>query len=307
MSSRKPFRFAFLVADATQRTGEDWAVLAAQAETLGYDTFGVTDHLGTPHAPLQVLEWVASCTSQLRLATLVLGNDFHHPAFLARETATLDLLSNGRLELGMGAGWSLDDYKQSGIPFERGRVRLERLEEAVHLIKALWSEGLVSAVGPHYQLNELEGLPKPAQRPHPPILIGGNRPRILSFAAREADIVSFETEMPLRDPAMWTIDALAEKSLRVRKEAGDREIELHLNPDLVAVGDDRASAVGRLAHEANLDPVGLDRSAYVLAGPVQAIVDHLERLREVAGISYVTIPSEDAEAFGPVISELGGR
>lgn len=304
MAIRKSFRFAFLVADATRRTGEDWAVLAAQAEVLGYDTFGVTDHVGTPHAPLQVLGWVASCNSQLRLATLVIDNDFRHPVFLAQETATLDLLSNGRLELGMGAGWKFSDYERSGIPFERGRVRLERLEEAVHLIKALWAEGPVSAVGHHYQVKELVGLPKPVQRPHPPIMIGGSRPRILSLAAREADIVSFVAE---DGPRMWTFDGLAEKSSRVREEAGDREIELHVESDLVAVTDDRAAAVSRLAQARDLDPVDLDRSAYVLAGSVQSIVDHLERLREVAGISYVTIPSEDAEAFAPVVSELAGR
>src|SRR5262245_60543768 len=161
MSNLKPFRFAFLVADLTQRTGEDWSALAVKAEALGFDTFAVSDHLGVPISPLQVLGWVASCNPRLRLATLVLDNDFRHPAFLAQETATLDVLSNGRLELGMGAGWMLSDYEQSGIPFERGRVRLERLEESVRIIKALWSEGPVSAVGPHYQVKELVGQPRP--------------------------------------------------------------------------------------------------------------------------------------------------
>jgi hypothetical protein len=134
-------------------------------------------------------------------------------------------------------------------------------------------------------------------------MIGGSRPRILSLAAREADIVGFVAEID--DPAMWTIDTLVEKSSRVREEAGDREIELNLHTDLVAVGNDRE--VERLAREADLDPLGLDRSAYVLAGPVQAIVEQLERLREVAGISYFTIWSPYAEAFAPVISELQGR
>src|SRR5262245_1530965 len=135
MPDLRPFRFAFQVADARQRTGGEWEALAAQAEALGYDTFGVSDHLGTPHAPLQVLQWVASCTSRIRLATLVLDNDFRHPAILANETATLDVLSNGRFELGMGAGWKPDDYERSGIPFAPGRVRLARLEEAVRVIK----------------------------------------------------------------------------------------------------------------------------------------------------------------------------
>jgi hypothetical protein len=134
-------------------------------------------------------------------------------------------------------------------------------------------------------------------------MIGGSRPRILSFAAREADIVSFLAE--LDDPAMWTMDALARKAARVREEAGDRDLELHLNTDLVAVGDDRV--VERLAREADLDPAGLDRSVYVLAGSVQAIVDRVERLREVTGISYFTIWSPYAEAFAPVISELRSR
>jgi probable F420-dependent oxidoreductase len=303
MSDVKPFRFAFMVAAATRRTGEDWAAIAAQAEAFGFDTFAVTDHLGTTHSPLQVLGWIASCNSQLRLGTQVIDNDFRHPVFLAQETATLDLLSNGRLELGIGAGWKLSDYEQSGIPFERGRIRVERLEESVRIIKALWSEGPVSAVGAHYQVKDLDGLPKPVQRPHPPIMIGGTRPRILSFAAREADIVSFLAD--LDDPATWSIDVLAEKSLRVREEAGGRGLELHLNTDLVAVGDDRV--VKRLAREANLDPADLDRSAYALTGSVQAVVEQVEHLREVAGISYFTIWSEYAEAFAPVISELNGH
>lgn len=303
MSNLEPFRFAFSVAGAEQRTPEDWEALAGQAEAFGFDTFGLSDHVRTGHAPLQVLQFVASRTSQLRVATLVLDNDFRHPVFLAKEAATLDVLSNGRLELGIGAGWKLEDYELSGIPFERGRVRVERLEEAVRLIKALWSEGPVSAVGTHYQVKELVGVPKPIQRPNPPIMIGGHRPRILSFAAREADIISF---LPDEDPAMWTIDTLAAKALRVRQEAGDRRIELHLDGDLWAITDERASTVERHAQARKLDPVDLDRSAYVLAGSVQAVVDHLERLRDVAGITYVTIPSRHAEAFAPVVSALRG-
>lgn len=303
MSDLKPFRFAFMVADATRRTGEDWAATAAEAEAFGFDTFAVTDHVGTTHAPLQVLGWIASCNPRLRLGTQVIDNDFRHPVFLAQEAATLDVLSNGRMELGIGAGWKPSDYELAGIPFERGRTRVERLEASVRIIKALWSEGPVSAVGSHYQVNHLDGLPKPVQRPHLPIMIGGSRPRILSFAAREADIVSFLAEMD--DPAMWTLDALVRKASRVREEAGDRDLELHLNTDLVAVGDDRE--VERLAREVALDPAGLDRSAYVLAGSVQAIVDRVERLREVAGISYFTIWSPYAEAFAPVISELRSR
>jgi probable F420-dependent oxidoreductase len=303
MSELKPFRFAFMVADATRRTGEDWAAIAAEAEAFGFDTFAVTDHVGTTHSPLQVLGWIASCNSQLRLGTQVIDNDFRHPVFLAQETATLDLLSNGRVELGIGAGWKPSDYELSGIPFERGRIRVERLEESVRIIKALWSEGPVSAVGSHYQVNDLDGLPKPVQRPHPPIMIGGTRPRILSFAAREADIVSFLADP--NDPATWTIDRLVAASLRVRDEAGERAIELQMNIDLVAVGDDRQ--VDRLAREAGFDPAGLDRSAYALAGPVQAVVEQLEHLREVAGISYFTIWSVYAEALAPVITELKGR
>jgi probable F420-dependent oxidoreductase len=223
--------------------------------------------------------------------------------FLAQEATTLDVLSNGRLELGIGAGWKPSDYELAGIPFERGRIRVERLEESVRIIKGFWSEGPVSAVGSQYQVSDLVGLPKPIQRPHPPIMIGGTRPKILSLAAREADIVSFLADPD--DPATWTSERLVATSTRVREEAADRPIELHMNTDLVAVGDDRA--VERLAREAGFDPAGLDRSAYALAGPVQAVVEQLEHLREVAGISYFTIWSVYAEAFAPVISALRGR
>jgi alkanesulfonate monooxygenase SsuD/methylene tetrahydromethanopterin reductase-like flavin-dependent oxidoreductase (luciferase family) len=138
---------------------------------------------------MSLLKYAADHTSRIRLVTLVLDNDFRHPAVLAKEAATLDLLSGGRLELGLGAGWLVDEYRQTGLPFRDGPTRAAQLEEAVHLMKALFSDTPVSFSGRFYDVHNLDGRPKPVQRPHPPLMIGGSRPRLLRFAAREADIV----------------------------------------------------------------------------------------------------------------------
>jgi hypothetical protein len=158
----------------------------------------VADHLATQYAPMTLLQYVADRTSHMRLATLVLDNDFRNPAVLAKESASLDRLSGGRLELGLGAGWLLDEYRQAGLAFQDGPTRAARLEEAVHLLKALFSEAPASFSGRFYTVHEVDGRPKPHQRPHPTLMIGGTQPRVLRFAAREADIVGFHSGPPIR-------------------------------------------------------------------------------------------------------------
>jgi len=161
--------------------------------------------MGTQYAPLVLLQLVAAHTTRIRLATLVLDNDFRHPAVLAKVAATLDVLSGGRVELGLGAGWLADDYQQSGIPLSSGATRLARLEEAVAALTVLFDDAPASLAGRFSTLRELDGRMRPLQRPHPPVLLGGTRPRLLRFAARAADSVSFDSG-PL--PSSWRADAL---------------------------------------------------------------------------------------------------
>lgn len=303
----RPFRFACRATGGQPRTAAEWRDLAIRAEALGYDTFAVSDHLATAYAPLLVLQLVAASTSRLRLATLVLDNDFRHPALLAKEAATLDVLSGGRLELGMGAGWLADDYERSGIRLDGGGTRVARLRESLQVLKLLFGSEPVTYAGRFWTLRGLQGVPRPAQRPRPPLLVGGTGMRLLRMAAQEADIVGFDSGPAMQDPTSWTLAALAEKARAVRESATSPDVELHLNPDVWEIVDDRERAVEAAAHAVGVDADGLSRSAYVLAGAVSEIVEHLELVREVTGISYVTIRSDRIEEFAPVVDALRSR
>lgn len=303
----RPFRFACRATGGQPRTVAEWRDLAIRAETLGYDTFAVSDHFATAYAPLLVLQLVATNTSVLRLATLVLDNDFRHPAVLAKEAATLDLLSGGRLELGMGAGWLADDYECSGIHLEAGGVRVARLRESLQVLKLLFGEEPVTYAGRFWTLRGLEGVPRPTQQPRPPLLVGGTGMRLLRMAAQEADIVGFDSGSATLDPTSWTLAALAEKARLVREAAASPALELHLNPDVWEVTADRSRAVEAAARAAGVDADALGRSAYVLAGTVEQIVEHLESVRDATGISYVTIRSDRIEEFAPVVAALRSR
>jgi probable F420-dependent oxidoreductase len=303
----RPFRFACRATGGQPRTATEWRDLAIRAEALGYDTFAVSDHFATAYAPLLVLQLVATCTSTLRLATLVLDNDFRHPAVLAKEAATLDVLCDGRLELGMGAGWLVQDYEYSGIPFEVGRVRVARLRESLQVLKLLFAGEPVSFSGRFWTLRGMELVPEPAQRPRPPLLVGGTGVQLLHMAAQEADIVGFDSGPATKNPASRTLAALAEKARLVRDTAASPDLELHLNPDVCEVTADPAQAVKAAARAAGIDSEGLANSAYVLAGPVGQIVEHLEAVREATGISYVTIRSDRIEDFAPIVAALSSR
>ena len=183
----RPFRFG--VATGSARSHAEWAGRARRAEELGYATLVVADHLATGLAPLSALAVAAEATTSLRIGSLVFCNDFRHPALLAREAATLDLLSDGRFEFGLGAGYLPDDYTQLGLAFDTPGTRISRLEEAIQLIVRLWTEESVTFTGTSYTFTQMQGKPRPLQRPYPPLYIGGTAKRILSLAARYADSV----------------------------------------------------------------------------------------------------------------------
>src|SRR5881396_136194 len=172
------------------RSAEHWREVAKRAEALGYDTLLMPDHITDQLAPMPALAAAAAATTTLRVGSFVFDNDYRNPVMLAKEATTLDLLSGGRLEFGIGAGWSRRDYQQLGIPYDMPKVRVDRMEEAVTLIKRLWTEEKVTHEGPYYRVRDASVLPRPTQRPHPPIMIGGGGPRMLRIAAREAQIVA---------------------------------------------------------------------------------------------------------------------
>src|SRR5215210_6083911 len=225
MASDRKFRFGAQCSYAGSR--EEWEAKVRRLEDLGYSTVCVPDHFDDQLAPIPALTAAAAATSTLRVGTLVLDNDYRHPLLTAKEAATVDLLSAGRFELGLGAGWMSSDYEQSGIALDPPGLRIERLEEALAIVKGLFAGGKFSFAGRHYTVTRHPGTPRPVQRPYPPILVGGGGRRILSLAGREADIVSvnFDLRSGSIGPqvgATATAEGTAEKLRWVREAAGDR-------------------------------------------------------------------------------------
>ena len=308
----RPFRFGIARSDAASRA--EWVDVAKRAEALGFDVLAVSDHFRPQLAPFAALAVAAASTAQLRLATHMINNDFRHPAILAKEAATLDLLSEGRLELGLGAGWDRGDYEQSGIAFDAPAVRVERLEESVRIIRALFAGGPVTFEGTHYRIAGLEGHPKPAQRPGPPIHIGGGRKRVLSIAARHADIVGVhvvlgEEGVRGNDGATLTDAAVAERVGWIRAAAAERWSALELQVLVYLVALDRPPDEVRADAHARLG-IGADQvasSPHVLAGSLDEIVERLHERRERFGLSYITTNWPNRDAMAKVVARLKGR
>jgi len=303
----RAFRFAARAGGALREKAA-WREFAVRAEALGYSCLTVADHMNHEHSPLIALQFVAGCTSSLRLGAEVLDNDFRNPLALAKEAATLDVLSDGRLELGIGAGWQQLDYEWSGIPFDDGATRVARLAEGVQILTALLAGETVTHQSRFYRLRDARCHPRPVQEPRPPLMIGGTGPRLLRVAARAADIVSFATGTTAQPPSEWTLEELARKAARVRDDAGARQPELHLSPDMWVVTSDRRSFLeDRAAALGFATAEDFDRSAYVLVGTIEQIIEQLEETRATAGISYVTVHQRAMEDFAPVVARLTGR
>ena len=307
-------RFRFGVQAATAQSGHEWADLARKVEALGYDTLFVPDHFGDQLAPLPALAAAADATTELKVGTLVLDNDFRHPVVLAKELATVDVLSGGRLEVGLGAGWMTTDYEQSGIPHDRPGIRIERLAEGIEIIKGLFGEGPVTFAGEHYQVTELDGSPKPAQRPSPPWLIGGGGERMLRLAAREADIVGINPSMHTGEiNAETAADAVALATDRklewVRDEAGDRftDIELNVLVFVVSVTDDAPGFAEMMAGGFGVTPDEAHHVPQALFGTVDEICETLEARRERWGFSYYVVQADVFEALAPVVERMAGH
>lgn len=307
-----PFRFGLQASAARDR--RQWVETARRAEDLGYATLTVADHLDDQLATTPALMAAADATTTLRLGALVWCVDYHHPVVLAKEAATLDLLSEGRLELGLGAGWQVTDYDQAGIAMDRPGVRIDRLTEAVHVIKALLAQDApVHLEGEHYRVAGMVGTPRPVQRPHPPLLIGGGGRRVLSLAAREADVVALNIDLrsgriDTSAGPTATEDATDEKLTWIREAAGDRfpHLELQTRIHLAAVTDDRRSLAEAVAPALGLTPEQAMTSPHALAGTVDEIAEQCLERRERWGISYIGLSADAIDDLAPVVDRLAG-
>ncbi len=308
-TTQRPFRFGVVAAHIQSRA--DWISRVQKAEDLGYDTLLVVDHITTGLGPLVSLAVAAEVTTKIKLGTFVLCNDFRHPAFLAKELATLDLLSEGRFEFGLGAGYLSSDYQQSGLAQDSVGTRLERFEEAIHLYKQLFSEEMVNFHGKYYTITDAQALPRPAQRPFPPLYIGGGGKRVLSFAAREATIVGIAHKNGAHgmDLANTTGEPTAQKIAWVRSAAGERfsQLELSSMAFRVVITNQRDQVAQQIGGRFGVSPVQALDSMQLLIGTVDQVTETLWQRRERYGISYIVILEESIDAFAPIIARLTGR
>ena len=302
----RPFRFGV---SGGRGTRQEWLDLARKAEHLGYTTLLLPDHFGQQLAPLPALLAAASATYRLRVGTIVLDNDFRHPAVLAKEAATIDLLTDGRFELGIGAGWMQADYDRSGLSFDPAGVRVARLAESVQILKAFFAGGgPLTFTGQFYRIDGLGPFP----RGRPKLLIAGTRRRMLRLAAREADIVGLEDHQfaarASGDPSPVVANC-AEQVAIVREAAGARlsEIELNVFAARTEITDQRRAALERLSHQLQLSSDQIDASPSFLLGSVDAVVEQLQARRERLGVSYIMVFDRVMDAFAPVVVRLAGR
>jgi probable F420-dependent oxidoreductase len=315
----RPFRF---IAPAPRLTGDParWRAEVRRIEDLGFSTLSVGDHLtqGWTLEPVTAMTVAAEATDRLRVLSLALANDYRHPVVLHKALAGLDLFSGGRVEIGIGAGWMTADYDSAGIRMDPPGRRIERLEESLEVLTALFGPDPVSFTGRHYQVRALDGLPKPVQRPRPPLLVGGGGRRLLSLAARVADIVGVHCALPhgIQDAAAVADlagDRIAEKVRWVRESAAAAgrtldEIELQFSVYHCEVTGTRHSGTRARSSFASLlaaAPDLLADSPAVLVGDVEKCVDTLLERRERFGFSYLNL-GHDVEGVAPIVARLSG-
>jgi probable F420-dependent oxidoreductase len=307
----RPLRFGVQEHRAPSATA--WKEKARQVEALGYASLYLPDHFTDQVGPIAALMAAADATTRLRVGSLVFDNDYRHPVVLAKEAATIDLLSDGRFDLGLGAGWMASDYEQAGIPFDSPGTRISRMEEALTIIKGLFTGEPFTFAGEHYRVTGIEGSPRPLQMPHPPILLGGGGRRMLRLAAREADIVNVNFD--LREGAInrnlvrtGLAEATDEKLGWIRDAAGERmeRVELSVTIFLANITDDRESVASVMAAGIGVEPKDILAMPHFLIGTVDEVVEDVQARRERYGISYVIVPGEAAESFAPVVARLAG-
>lgn len=308
----RAFRFGAQMAGAA--SGREWAETARRLEGEGYSILFMPDHLDDQWAPVPALVAAATATTTLRLGTLVLDNDFRHPAVLAKEAATLDVLSDGRLDLGMGAGWQRRDYEQSGLPYDDAATRVERLGEAVTVLKGLLGGERFSFTGCHYTVSGLIGTPHPVQEPHPPILIGGGSPQVLALAGREADVVdvNFDLRSGVLGPEIGptgTAAATVRKLGWIRAAAGPRfaQLELGVRVFVAAVTDQRQEVAEGIGRGFGLTAEEVLGTPHFLVGTIDQMIDDLVGRREELGLTRVVFSGGALDDMAPLVARLAAK
>ena len=305
----RPFRFGVQMSRLASR--REWVDRARKAQDLGYAVLTMPDHFGDQLAPVPALMALADATD-LRIGTMVLDNDYRHPLVLAKEAATLDVLSDGRLEVGLGAGWMRRDYEQAGIPYDPPAVRVDRFEEGLAVVKGLLSQERLTFAGRHYTVDHAL-RPRPVQQPRPPVLVGGGGPRVLGIAAREADVVGVNFDLRAGEIQFGmgpdgTAEAVDRKIAWVREAAGERFADLELSIQLVmaVVTDDRRSLVESVVPAFGLTADQALAMPPVLVGTVDQMAEDLRERRERFGFSYLVVSGDVFESLGPVVARLAG-
>ena len=308
----KPFRFGAQLATSTGR--DHWVDQARRVEAHGYDVATMPDHFDQQLAPVPGLTSILENTTTLRASALVFDNDYKHPVVLAKELATMDVLSSGRIEIGLGAGWMITDYEQTGMQYDRAGIRIDRFVEGLAVIRGCMAPGPFTYSGEHYTITDYDGLPKPVQSPLPPVIIGGGGPRMLSIAAREADIVGVNAtlHMGVIGPdaiATMTDEACTEKVRIVAAAAGDRleHIEMNIRTFFVSVTDDRAGQLEATAAMIGVDQDMVAASPYALVGSPDKIAEDLLDRRARFGFSYIIVGANVLDSFAPVVAMLSGK
>lgn len=312
MAHDRKFRFGVQTGGAT--SSREWHERVRKIEDLGYATLYMPDHfIDTPFAPIVGMAMAAEASTSLRVGSLVLGNDYKHPAVVAKEAATLDVISDGRVELGLGAGWMQIDYTTLGLPYDSAAVRIDRLAEALAVVKGAWGPGPFSFDGEHYRIASYDGIPKPVQQPRLPLLVGGGGPKVLRLAGREADIVGINPNLRrgavTNDAVQSSVAAQTKQKIEwVREGAGARfdDLELQVRYFVAAITDDRRGLAEALAPTVGLSPDEALESGVALVGTVEEVCDILVGRREEWGVSNVVLGDDQFEAFGPVVSRLAG-
>jgi probable F420-dependent oxidoreductase len=307
----RPFRFGVQLSKASD--GKAWRALARQIEDLGYTTLFLPDHFGDQWAPLVGLTAAAEATTSLKVGSLVFDNDYRHPVELAKEIATLSLLSEGRVEFGIGAGWQRSDYDETGIPYDPPGVRIGRMVEGLQIMKDLWDKGTSTRQGTHYTVTNAQGLPRPYGGASPPIIIGGGGRRVLSIAAREADIIGFNPLLASghagREAAESTVaERFRERVEWVREAAGDRldDLEFQCMALFVQMVPNRDEVLAQMAPLFGISSEVAADVPQVLIGTEDQIVETLQARREEYGFSYWVVHEPEMEAFSAVVARLAG-
>jgi len=306
----RAFRFAVTVRNAP--SAEEWRAKARRIEALGYDTLVTPDHITPQFAPIPALMAAADATTRLRVSALVFANDYRNPVMFAKEIATLDVLSEGRCDVGLGTGWLAKDYEMLGIAVDPAADRVSRLAEAITLMKRLWTEERVDHDGRHYAVRGAVVLPRPVQRPHPPLVIGASGPAMLRLAGRHADVVSITGALgrPEADPSWHALRGAAAFEAKldiVHRAAGERAATIGVNAGVeIKITDDPDAAYEAAAAKAGVPAADVAASPLYLYGPLASLRRQLLERRERYGLSYYRAGEDEIEELSPLAKVMSG-